>query len=84
MYCRKMSHKQEPKSSLSAAAAAAPPPPTGRGYGGPGMVEVGSDVDRMQAAPPPQPTSPTHPASSAVVSWPPSPESPETVQREGR
>ena len=84
MYCRKMPHTPEPKSSPSAAAAAAPAPQTVRGYGGPGLVGVRVDVARMWAAPPPHLASPTHSASSAVVSSPPSLESPETVQRERR
>ena len=42
------------------------------------------DLARMQAVPPPQPPSTTHSASSALVSSPASPESLETVQREGR
>ena len=85
MYCRKMSHTPEPKSSPSAAAAAAAAPlaQTMRRDGGPGLVGVRVAVSQMQAARPPQPPSPTHLASSAVVSSPLSPESPETVQREG-
>ena len=42
------------------------------------------DLARIQVAPPPQPPSTTHSASSALVSSPASPESLETVQREGR
>ena len=84
MYCRKMSHTPEPRSSPSLAAAATPPPQTVRGYGGPGLVGIRVDVAQMQAAPTWQPPSPTHSASSAVVSLPSSPESPDTVQREGR
>ena len=84
MCCRKMSDTPEPKSSPSSAAAASPRPQTVRGYRGPGLVVVRVDVARMQAAPAPQPPSPMHPASSPVVSRPPSPESPETVQRERR
>ena len=84
MCCRKMSHTPDPKSSSSSAAAATPPPETVRGFGGPGFVGVRVNVARMQAAPPPLPPSATHLASSTVVSSPPSPESPETLQQEGR
>ena len=48
------------------------------------LVGVRVNVARMQAAAPPLLPSPTHSASSAVMSLPPSPESPETVQQEGR
>ena len=81
MYCRKMFHMPELKSSPSSAAASTPPAQTVRGYGGPGLVGVRVDMARMQAAPTPPPTSQTHSASSAVVLSSPSPESPETVQR---
>ena len=79
-----MSRTPEPKSSQSPAAEAAPPPRAVRGYGGPGLVGVRVDVARMQAAPAPQPPSPTSLAASAVVLSPSSPESPGTVQQEGR
>ena len=63
MYRRKMSRTPElkpPAPSPSSAAAAAPPPRSVRGYGGPGLVGMRVDVARMQAAPAPQPPSPTH------------------------
>ena len=44
MYCRKMSHTPEPKSSLSSAAVASPPPQTLRGYRGLGLGGVRVDV----------------------------------------
>ena len=53
-----------------------------RGAGAESGMRV--NVARMQAAPAPQPPSPTHSAASAVVSSPSSQESPETVQQEGR
>ena len=84
MCCRKVFHTPEPKSSLWSAVAATPRTQKVRGLGGPAMVGVRVDVAKMQAAPPPLPPSPTHSASSAVVSSPPFPESQETVQQEGR
>ena len=60
MFCRKMSHTPESKSSLSLAAAATPPVQTVRVNGGPGLVGMRVGVARMQVAPPPQPPSPTH------------------------
>ena len=82
--CRKMSHKPEPKSSQSQAAEAAPPPRAVRGYRGLGLVGVRVDVARMQADSAPQHPSPTSSATSVEVSSSSSPESPETVQQEGR
>ena len=79
-----MSRKPEPKSSQSPAAEAAPPPRAVGGYGGPGLGGVRGDVARMQAAPAPQPPSPTSLAASAEVSSPSSLKTPETVQQEGR
>ena len=55
-----------------------------RGSGGPGLVGVRVDVDRMQADSAPQPPSPTSSATSAELLSSSSPESPETVQHKGR
>ena len=78
-----MSHKPEPKPSQPPAAEVAPPPRAVRGYGGPGLAGVRVEVARMQADAAPQPPFPAIWATSAEVSWPSSPESAETVRREG-
>ena len=72
--CRKMSPKPEPRPSQ---------PPAVKGYGGPGLVGVRAEVARMQADAALQPPSLASSATSAEVSLPSSPESPETVRREG-
>ena len=81
--CRKMSHKPEPKPSQLPAAEVAPLPRAVSGYGGPGLVGVRVEMARMQADSAPQPPSPTFSAASTEVSSASSPQSLETVQREG-
>ena len=76
-----MSH--EPRPSQLPAAEVAPPPRAVRGYGGPGLVGLRVEVARIQADSALQPPSPTSSATSAELLSASSPESPETVQREG-
>ena len=79
-----MSRTPELKSSQLPAAEAAPPLRSVRGNGGLGRVGVRVDVAQMQAAPAAQPPSPTSSGASAEVLSPSFPQSPETVQQEGR
>ena len=81
--CRKISHKPEPKPSQPPAAEVAQPPRAVRGHGGPGLAGVRVEVDRMQADAALQPPSLASSGTSAEVSLPSSPESQETLRREG-
>ena len=71
------------KPSQSPAAEVAPPPRAVRGYRGPGLVGVRVEVACMQADTAPPPPSAMSWVTSAEVSSPWSPESPETAWREG-